>query len=162
MQPNTTSSAIWFEVGGWAAEFHFFFFDFFTEQTFQGFAMIWKLLAGRKQGKQREIEESWNGRAEGGAVSLLLRHVETWPPAEPAEASHHVRQADTQLSHLVSMGDEMTGNVQMGGSTNCHMKLSLKWLSKRERDVSVPAELEGGQGGVWWTIFCLFSGLMSI
>lgn len=62
------------------------------------------------------------------------KKVETEPAALPcgdvttSRASQGLASCqtgrDTQLSHLVSVGDEMTANVQMGGSTNCHMKLS--------------------------------------
>lgn len=57
---------------------------------------------------------------------------------------------DTQLSHLVSMGDEMTSNVQMGGSTGRTVTWSWamlhKWLPKRKkRSANVPAEHTGGQ-----------------
>lgn len=121
---HTAFLVVRLQVGGWATKFRFrfasnsHFCDFFIEQTFKGFATIWKRLAGRKQGKEKK----------------RLRRVETEPAALPcgdvttSRASQGLASCqtsrDTQLSHLVSVGDEMTANVQMGGSTNCHMKLS--------------------------------------
>lgn len=79
-------------------------FDFCIWQTLKGFASHWVLnqaagrletdRTGRRDKGEQEWKSGWLG-AERNASSLLLCHVETWPPAEPVKALHHVRHAET-------------------------------------------------------------------
>lgn len=92
-------------------------------------------MAGRKQGVQKEIEESRNGGEERGLQPAALPCGDvTTSRASQGLASCQTGRG-TQLGHLVSVGDGMTGNVQMGGSASCHMKLchASQTVIKKER-----------------------------
>lgn len=103
---HTAFLVVRLQVGGWATKFRFrfasnsHFCDFFIEQTFQGIC--------------DDMEAT--GWQETGKAKKRLRRVETEPAALPcgdvttSRASQGLASCqtgrDTQLSHLVSVGDD--------------------------------------------------------
>lgn len=126
--------------------------------TLKGFASHWVLnqakgrLETDRTARREKGEQQWKGGwlgAERKASSLLLRHVETRPPAEPVKALHHVRHAGTPswvIWSLWGMRRPVTYKWEAAHADTCATwSRASKMISKKSR--RDPANVGVARGG---------------